>query len=432
MLKIKNNYENILSKSKFNGGMNSDREVDYKLVQQLEESIDSLRKLQNNISNNFRIFKMDFDDFLIESAGYFAKSITEIPQIGNSGIIQRIEEAFIKIKPKGNIYLSVSTMDYSIVKDYEPEFKSILEPFQELVLLCDESLKPGDFRIESDNSDMHDVFESNLSKLINILRLTNLSGNDLSTYQFDNKENISKKLEELNFLSGFEILREIDSTVIANIINNEDPQTIAVILSRLPQEKSIEVISHLSSETRSDTCEKIKDLNNISVDILREVENIIYRLFKNELYQKYLQKNGVSYLTGLLADKNNFYSKMLLSGLIKNNPDLASKLSDCYGGFEDIIYVDNRGIQSLIKKVKRSDLAASLINSSVEVLNKFLSNMSTGAVGMLYEELELLRDITENEILAKRKYILTIVKEMENKGELSSLKDGRENIFSNI
>ena len=88
-------------------------------------------------------------------------------------------------------------MDYSIVKDYEPEFKSILEPFQELVLLCDESLKPGDFRIESDNSDMHDVFESNLSKLINILRLTNLSGNDLSTYQFDNKENISKKLEEL-------------------------------------------------------------------------------------------------------------------------------------------------------------------------------------------------------------------------------------------
>jgi hypothetical protein len=384
MIKTKNNLENILSMNKFKTGINTDRKVDYKLVQQLEDSIDSLRKLQNNISNNFRMFKLDFDDFLIESAGYFAKSITEVPQIGNSGIVQRIEEALLKIKPKGKISLSVSTSDHSLIKDFEPEFKSMIEPFQEFVLLCDEGIKPGDFKIESDNLDIKDIFESNLEKLIGILRLMNLSDSDISVYDFDNKENISKKIEELNFLSGFEILREIDSTIIANIINNENPQTIAVILSRLPQKKSIEIISRLSAETRSDTCEKIKDLNNISSDTLQEVENIIYRLFKNELYQKYLQKSGATYLSGLLADKNNFYSKMILNGLIKNYPDLASKLSACAGSFEDIVYVDDRGIQNLIKKVKRNDLAAALINSPAGVLNKFLCNMSSGAVEMLY------------------------------------------------
>jgi len=421
-----------LDSNKIKSEIHPDREVDYKVVQQLEESIDSLRKLQNNISNNFRLFKMDFDDFMIESAGYFAKSITEVPQIGNSGIVQRIVGALLKVKPKGRIGLSVSADDYSLIKDYEPEFKSVIEPFQELDLLCDESIKPGDFRIESENMDMNDVFEQNIAKLINILRITNSTGNEPSAYEFDNKENISKKLGELNFLSGFEILREIDSNIIAKIISGEDPQTIAVILSRLPQEKSIEVISRLDAEKRSDTCEKIKGINMISDETLNEVENTIYRLFKNELCRQYLNHNGVDYLSELLADKNNFYSKMLLNGLMKKNPDLVSKLADCAVGFEDVVHIDDRGIQNLIKKLKRGDLAAALINSSIDALNKFLYNMSSGAVRMLYEELELLRDITEDEIQEKRRYILGLIKEMENKGELSRVKDGRENIFSNL
>jgi flagellar motor switch protein FliG len=427
---ITSNLEKTISMKKLKAGINSDRKVDFRLVQQLEENIDSLRKLQNNIENNFRVFKMDFNDFLVESAGYFAKSFTEIPPIGNSGLMQRIGEALIKMKPKGKISLSVSIADYSLLRDFEPEFKSMIEPFQELSFLCNETIRPGDFRIESDNIDLKDVFESNIDKLIGILRMSDLSVCDSSIYDFDNKENISKKLEEMNFLSGFEILREIDSVVISNVINNEDPQTIAVILSRLPHEKSIEVISHLSAEKRGATCEKIKELNGISTDVIRDVEEIIYRLFKNELYQRYDYKSGVNYLTGLFGDKNNFYSKMLLNGLIKNNPELASKIAESDGGFEDIVYADDRGIQSLIKKVKRGVLAAALINSSVEVMNKFLSNMSSGAVKMLYEELELLKDITENEVFAKRKQILKVIKEMERNGELSSSKNGKENIFS--
>lgn len=417
---------------KIQGEYNTDQKVDYRVVEQIEESLDSLKKLHNNISNNFMMLRKDFDEFLIESAGYFAKSLTEAPQIGYVGLMQRIEETLTKVKPKGKVSLSVSVSDYSMVKDYAPEFKSLLEPFQELFLLCDENIKSGDFKIEADNMDMSDIFESNLGKLQGILRIAHLGDKSSSIYEFDNKENISKKLVELNFLSGFEILREIDSVVIANVINNEEAQTIAVILSQLPHDKSIEVISHLTTEKRSSTCEKIKELNNISVETLREVEDIIYRLFKNELYQSYLRNDGLAYLSNLFGDKHNFYSKMLLNGLIKNNPELASKLTDCSGSFEDIVYIDDRGIQGLIKKVKRNDLAAALINSSVDVLNKFLTNMSSGAIRMLYEELELLKDITENEIFAKRKSILKLIKEMEEKGELGSLKDGRENIFSNF
>ncbi len=409
-----------------------DHKVDFELVQQLEERIDSLRKLQNSISSNFGLLRKEFDEFLIETAGYVAKTINELPQAGTSGLAQRIEEKLSRVKPKGKVTLSVCAFDYSLIRDYEPEFKALLEPFQELFIVCDESMKSGDFKIESDNMDLKDIFEMNLVKLSALLGISYDHDSARGNYNFDNKEHISKRLSDLKYMNGFDILREINPVVIANIIKNEEPTTIAVILSRLSHEKSIEIISHLGREKISDTCEKIKGLNSVTNETIDEVESIIYRLFRNELYQTYLKKDGLSYLTELFRENKNYYSKMLLSGLVKNNPDLASKVSDTSVAFEDVIYIDDRGIQSLIKKVKRNELAASLINSPVEVLNKFLRNMSSGAVQMLYEELEALRDITEEEIENRRKYILRMIKEMEEKGELSSLKDGRENIFSNL
>jgi len=406
----------------------TDKKIDYRVVEKLEESLDALKKLHNNISNNFLSFKKDFDEFLLESASYFAKTMTESPNISMAGLPQRIQEKLLKSKPKGKVTLSVSTFDFSFIKDFEFDFKSTLEPLQELFIFCDESLRPGDFKIESENNLIVDSFDANLQKLIELLKNSSLITNDSNTYEFNNKNVISEKLNNLKYINGFDLLNEIDSDIIANIIGNEDPILIAAILSRLPEEKSLEILNLLNSEKRNESYEKIKELKNIPSDIIEKVEKTIYRLFESKLYEEYIFNDGINYLTEVIKNDNNFYSKVLHKNLKKDYPHLFSKILKNDDDFDELSTIDDRGIQKLIKKIRRTDLVIALTNASSNLINKFLSNMSSGAIKLFYEEMNLIKEITDKEIISKRKYIYQLAKEMHEKGELSFENDNDKNI----
>lgn len=397
----------------------TDKKIDHRIVEKLENDIEVLTKLHTNIFNSFLSFKKDFDEFLLESASYIAKSLTESKNISIAGLPNRIMRKLIKSKPKGKVILFVNPYDYSFLKDFELDFKSAIQPFQELNIICDESIRAGDYKIQADNFEFIDSFDNSLQKLIDLLKNSKSTINHSSIYEFDNKKIISEKLNNLKYLSGFDLLNEIDSDIIASIIGNEDALLIAAILSRLPDEKSFKILSYLQSDKRNETCDKLKEINNIPSDIIDKVERIIYRLFESKLYEEYITNDGINYLTEVIKDKNNFYSKVLFKNLKKDYPSLFSKILSNDEGFEELVNVDDKGIQKLIKKVKRSDLVAALINAPNNILNKFLTNMSSGAIELFYEELNLLRDITEQEILHKRKKIYKIAKEMEEKGELS-------------
>lgn len=423
--------DNKINKNLIGNNLNitqTDKKVDYRVVEKLEESLDALKKLHNNISNSFMSFKKDFDEFLLESASYFAKTMTESPNISMAGLPQRIQEKLLKNKPKGKVTLSVSTFDFSFIKDFEFDFKSTLEPLQELFIFCDESLRVGDFKIESDNIVLVDSFDSNLQKLIDLLKNSSLIKSNSNTYEFDNKKVISEKLNNLKYINGFDLLNEIDSDIIANIIGSEDPILIAAILSRLPEEKSIEVLNLLNPEKRNETYEKINELKNIPLDIIDKVEKTIYRLFESKLYEEYIFNDGINYLSEVIKNDSNFYSKVLYKNLKKDYPHLFSKILKSDEGFDELANADNRSIQKLIKKIRRTDLVIALTNASSNLINKFLSNMSSGAIKLFYEELSLINEITDNEIISKRKYIYQVAKEMYEKGELSFESDNDKNI----
>src|SRR3954447_14411618 len=186
----------------------------------------------------------------------------------------------------------------------------------------------------------------------------------------------------------FEFLRRTPPEQIVAFLRPEAPQTMALTIANLHTELAAEVLAQLPPETQAEVALRIATMNETSPDVIREVEAVMRQKLANVISQEYSAAGGVDSLVDILNRADRGTERNVLDRLAESDADLAEEIRMMLFVFEDLVKLDDRSVQILLKEVDQKDLALALRGVSEEVRDKVVSNMSQRAAEMLLEEIE--------------------------------------------
>jgi flagellar motor switch protein FliG len=219
-------------------------------------------------------------------------------------------------------------------------------------------------------------------------------------------------------IEGLEVLKSLDADEIYELIKGEHPQTMAMVIIHLKTAVASEVVSQLPDEVKTDVAVRIAGMDKIISAMVEEVNGIFTEILKNRKTSATSIGGGVDRLAEILNQADEISSELILSEIEEANPEMAAQIKQKMFVFEDIVKVDDRGFQKLLRRVESKELAIALKAASEEVKNKVFKNMSERAAGMLREEMETLGPVRMKEVSDAQQAINSIVQELEAKGEL--------------
>ena len=218
--------------------------------------------------------------------------------------------------------------------------------------------------------------------------------------------------------SGIEGLKWMDSASVAELIKNEHPQIIATILVHLERDQASEILSLLAERLRNDVLLRIATLDGIQPSALRELNDVLTKLLSGNNNIKKAPMGGVRAAAEIL----NFMSGNVEGGVIESvkeyDADLAQRILDEMFVFENILDIDDRGIQLLLREIQSESLIVALKGSSEELREKIFKNMSQRAAEMLRDDLEAKGPVRLSEVEAEQKEILKIVRRLSDEGQI--------------
>jgi hypothetical protein len=303
--------------------------LDFYSIKVLDEHLDYINRLQNSLIFSFKDFRNNVDKLLIETAGKLSRDMVTNGIFNDKVLFLQILKSLKEIDTDSKIEISVNPLNYSLVRSILPEIHNILKPFQELEIICDENLTINNFKIESENFLIDEDLVGQVKKVNNILNYSNLPEPDREQlFSFNNDEIIIDKVKSLKYLNGFDLMKEIDSSRISNILKFEHPQTITLILSKINHSKADEILSHFSEELKEEIQRRLKSSNKIHKNMLDEVEAVIYRLFNEELFEVYENNDGLNYINDIFINTGLKDADLLYESIDKFDPELARKLRD--------------------------------------------------------------------------------------------------------
>jgi len=229
---------------------------------------------------------------------------------------------------------------------------------------------------------------------------------------------IMDKVKALTHVTGFNILKKADARQLANFLQKEHPQTIALVLSNLSGDQAASVLNELPEELRNGVTLRIATLGKVSPTLLREIEDVLSSVAEAEISQSMSTVGGTRSVASVLNKMNNATAKGILEFMESKDANLANEVKRLMFMFEDLIYVDDRGIQRLLREVDKKDLALSMKVAEENLKEKILKNMSERAQELLKEELQYMGPVRLKEVEAAQTRIVMIVRQLEDQGEL--------------
>lgn len=257
-----------------------------------------------------------------------------------------------------------------------------------------------------------DVVEQVAKEFINIVRL--YKSRKGKAY-IGNQENHG---ESDTAISGLGTIHSLSSDEIYDLIKDEQPQTIAIILVHLKTEVASEVIAKLPDEIKTEVAMRVVKLDKVTTAIVDEVNEILKDIIKNKKNSVTNVTGGVNRLAEILNQTDEISSELILNELEEADMEMAAKIKQQMFVFEDILLVDDRGVQKLLRKVETMELAIALKAASEDVKEKIFKNMSQRAGEMLKEEIEDMGPVRMKEVTDAQQNITDIIQRMETKGEL--------------
>jgi len=230
--------------------------------------------------------------------------------------------------------------------------------------------------------------------------------------------------ETLTVEEGKAIFRELekmDPKFVANIIQNEHPQVIALILSQLKPVKAAEIIQYLPkrlgvTNVQEEVIKRIASIEKISSDMLKIVASTLEEELLTIGAGKEETLSGVDIAAEIVNVLPKELGQEILEEIRKENPSLADTIEEKMFKFEDIVKLDNRAIIEILKVVDKNDLLIALKGAPQEILDKFLSNMSKRAAQMFLEDMEILGPVKKSDVENARKKIIATIKGLIEKG----------------
>jgi len=232
-------------------------------------------------------------------------------------------------------------------------------------------------------------------------------------------QEIIDKVKNLTTLHGFDVLKKADSTQLVNFLNKEHPQTIALILSHLNPDQTAEALVELPVDLRTEVVYRIATLGKISPQTLTQIEKVVDELAGFSINQTMGQLGGTKSVANILNRINLSMNKEIIAGIEDKDEDVGFEIKRLMFLFEDIIHLQDRDVQRILKEVDRKDLGLSLKVAEDRVQEKVFSNMSERAADLLREELEFMGPVKLKEVEAAQGRIVDQIKRLEEQEEVT-------------
>ena len=188
----------------------------------------------------------------------------------------------------------------------------------------------------------------------------------------------------------FEFVRKADASQLLNFIQDEHPQTIALILAYLPSSQAAAVVSALAPEKQADVAKRIAMMDRTSPDVIKEVERVLERKLASLVNQDYTIVGGVDSIVNILNTVDRSTEKHIMENLEIEEPELADEIRRKMFVFEDILILDNRSIQTVLREVDNNELAIALKNANEDVQQVIFDNLSSRLATMIKEDMEFM------------------------------------------
>ena len=244
-----------------------------------------------------------------------------------------------------------------------------------------------------------------------------------------------KALEVINKLTSslqvkpFEFVRKVDPSQLLNFIQNEHPQTIALVLSYLPPSQSSAIISALPQDKQADVAERIAIMDSTSPEVIKEVELVLEKKFSSMATQDYASTGGIDSIVEILNSVDRGTEKYIMETLEIDNPELAEEISQKMFVFEDIISLDSVSIQRFIREVDNDDMTIALKGSTDEVKDIIISNMSSRMGEMIEEDMEFMGPVRLSDVEEAQQKIVGIIRRLEEAGEIIIARGGGDELI---
>jgi flagellar motor switch protein FliG len=228
--------------------------------------------------------------------------------------------------------------------------------------------------------------------------------------------------------SGIESLKWMDSDSVAELVRNEHPQIIASILVHLERDHSGEILSKLSPRVRADVILRVATLDGIQPNALKELNEVLSRVLAGADKLKKAALGGPKVAAEMLNGLGTSLETEVLDSVRESDEELAQSIQDQMFTFDDVIKLDDRAMQSVLKEVANDGLVIALKGASPEIRDKFLKNMSQRAAEALREDLESRGPVRVADVEAQQKEILKTVRRLADSGEIA-IGGGGEDAF---
>jgi len=219
-------------------------------------------------------------------------------------------------------------------------------------------------------------------------------------------------------LEGLKAIESLHADEIHELIKDEHPQTIAIIIIHLKTSVASDLLSLLPDEIKTDVSVRVATLDKVNADMVEEVNYVFKEILKNKKSSVANISGGIDRLAEILNQTDEISNELILNEIEENDPDMAAQIKQKMFVFEDLVLVDDRGFQKLLRKVETIELAIALKAASEEVKDKVFTNMSERAGAMLQEEIDDLGPVRMKEVADAQGAITNIIQEMEAKGEI--------------
>ncbi|MDD6845880.1 MAG: flagellar motor switch protein FliG [Lachnospira sp.] len=242
-------------------------------------------------------------------------------------------------------------------------------------------------------------------------------------------KNVIGKLTASLQVRPFEFIRKTDPSQLLNFIQDEHPQTIALILSYLPPSQSSLVISSLPPEKQADVAKRIAQMDRTSPDVIKQVEKVLERKLSSLVNQDYTIVGGVDAIVSILNSVDRGTEKHIMETLEVEEPELADEIRKKMFVFEDILSLDDRAIQRVLRDVDNSDLALALKGATEEVQNIILNNLSSRLAVMIKEDMEFMGPVRMKDVEEAQQKIVNIIRKLEDSAEIVIARGGGDEII---
>ncbi|MFQ5607022.1 MAG: flagellar motor switch protein FliG [Candidatus Zixiibacteriota bacterium] len=229
---------------------------------------------------------------------------------------------------------------------------------------------------------------------------------------------IMKRVEGSLRTTGFNLLQTIDPKQLASFIQQEHPQTIALIVTQLKPDQASAVLTELGPEAQSEVSFRIATMEKISPDVLREIEQTMQNHFASGMAGALDVSGGAKKIAEILNLMDTSAEKHIIQSIEAEDSDLAGEIKNMMFVFDDLVLLDDRSIQRVLKEVETKDLSIALKAATDEVKAKIFNNVSERVGTMIREEMEFMGPMRLSDVEAAQQRVVESVRRLEEEGQI--------------